>query len=41
MIPDPAGRDAINEEVRREVEEIHVNLVDEGIFIKADSIGGP
>jgi translation initiation factor 5B len=39
VIPDPAGRDAINEEVRREVEEIHVNLVDEGIFIKADTIG--
>ncbi|MDK2974972.1 MAG: translation initiation factor [Methanofollis sp.] len=39
VISDPSMRDAINEEVRKEVEEIHVNLAEEGIFIKADTIG--
>ncbi|QSZ67045.1 translation initiation factor IF-2 [Methanofollis aquaemaris] len=38
-IPGPEEIDAINEEVRREVEEIHVDLSEEGIFIKADTIG--
>ncbi|TAJ43337.1 translation initiation factor IF-2 [Methanofollis fontis] len=39
VVRTPADRDEINEEVRREVEEIHVNLAEEGIFIKADTIG--
>ncbi|MDD3621940.1 MAG: translation initiation factor IF-2 [Methanofollis sp.] len=38
-IPSADEIDEINEEVRREVEEIHVTLSDEGIFIKADTIG--
>ncbi|WP_209631300.1 translation initiation factor IF-2 [Methanofollis sp. W23] len=38
-IPSADEIDEVNEEVRREVEEIHVTLSDEGIFIKADTIG--
>jgi translation initiation factor 5B len=39
VIPTLEERDAVNEEVRREVEEIHVALSEEGITIKADTIG--
>lgn len=38
-IPSAEEIDEVNEDVRREVEEIHVTLSDEGIFIKADTIG--
>ncbi|WP_067048540.1 translation initiation factor IF-2 [Methanofollis ethanolicus] len=39
VIPAAEDREGINEEVRREVEEIHVALSEEGITIKADTIG--